>query len=173
MPCAHHHVDATRRRTAGALCAALLLGGCDTHEVRISPPPPAAPGEPGDLGFTLSAIGVSLRKDPASESVTTSPLPLQIPVSCLRREADGTISRYEGVATTPLPWWQRFPADMVSDPLPWTFVASAQATIVLTSVPAADLGALMAQARRDGYARPPGPDKAAAPPAAPPGREAQ
>jgi hypothetical protein len=158
-------MDATRRRAAGALCAALLLGGCDTHEVRILPPPSPAPGEPGDISFTLSAIGSGLRKDPASESVTTSPLPLQIPVSCLRREADGTISRYEGVATTPLPWWQRFPADMISDPLPWSFIASAQATIVLASVPAADLGALVAQARRDGYARPPGP--ATAPSAAP------
>src|SRR5271156_621232 len=155
MPCAHHHVDATRRRAAGVLLAALLLGGCITHEARIAPPPAAAPGEPGDLGFTLSAIGVGLRRDPASESVTTSPLPLQIPVSCLRREADGTISRFEGCATPPLPWWQRFPADMVSDPLPWTFTASAKVTIVLTPVPAADLGALVAQARRDGYARPP------------------
>jgi hypothetical protein len=144
------------------LIAALLLGGCDTHEVRISPPPAAAPGEPGDLGFTLSAIGNSLRKDPLSESVTTSPLPLQVPISCLRREADGMISRYEGCATTPLPWWQRFPADMISDPLPWTFTASAQATIVLTSVPAADLAALVAQARRDGYARPPAPTPAPA-----------
>jgi hypothetical protein len=170
MPCAHHHVDATRRRAAGVLLGLLLLSGCDTHEVRISPPPGAAPGEPGDLGFTLSAIGDVLRKDPLSESVTTSPLPLQIPVSCLRREADGTISRYEGGATTPLPWWQRFPADMISDPLPWTFIAGAQATIVLTSVPTADLGALVAQARRDGYAHA-GPAKA--PGAAPTGREAQ
>ncbi len=166
MPCAHHRVDATRRRAAGMVLAALLLGGCDTHEVRISPPPAAAPGEPGDIGFTLTAIGTVLRKDPASESFTASPLPLQIPVSCLRREADGSIKRYEGVATTPLPWWQRFPADMISDPLPWNFIASAQATIVLTSVPAADLGALLAQARRDGYARPPSPA------AAPAGREA-
>lgn len=146
---------------------ALLLSGCVTHEARIAPPPAAAPGEPGDLGFTLSAIGGSLRKDPLSESVTTSPLPLQIPVSCLRREADGTINRYEGVVTTPLPWWQRFPADMIADPLPWTFTASAQATIVLTRVPSADLAALVAQARQDGYARAPGPAKA------PAGRAAQ
>lgn len=162
MPCEHHHVERFLRLSGAAMLAACLLAGCDTHQVRIAPPQPAAPGEPGDIGFTISIIGGSQRKDPLSESLTTSPLPLQVPVSCLRREADGTIVRYEGIVTTPLPWWQRFPADLVSDPLPLTFTASAEATIVLAPVPAVDLGALVAQARRDGYARPLPPGKSGA-----------
>lgn len=152
MLSAHHPVDATPLRAVVVLATLLMCAGCDTHEARVVPPGPAAPGEPGDQSFTISIIGATIVKDPLAESVTRSPLPLDLPISCLRREANGSIVRYEGEARTPLPWYQRFPADMISDPLPWTFTARAEATIVLAPLPPADITALLVAARRDGYA---------------------
>jgi hypothetical protein len=146
-------VDAALVRAVGVLAALLMCAGCDTHEVRIAPPPAAAPGEPGDQSFTISVIGVTIIKDPLAETVIRNPLPLEVPISCLRREATGAMSRYENDVRTPLPWYQRFPADMISDPLPWTFTAHAEAAIELSPVPTADLAALAASARADGYAR--------------------
>ncbi|GEM_PF-2734199 len=153
MPCAHRPVDRLRVRGACSAIALLLaLSGCDTHEARIQPPP-SDPGSGADDGtFTLSLIGATILKDPLAENVSRSPLPLEVPVTCLRRTADGALSRCDGDALTPLSWWQRFPADLISDPLPWTFTSEAWMAIVLQPVPVTDIAQLVIQARRDGYA---------------------
>ena len=79
-------------------------------------------------------------------------LPVDLPVSAWRREADGTLLRCETRVTTPLPWWQRFPADAVSDLLPTTYAAAASTQVVLVPIPPFDEARFLAQARADGYA---------------------
>ncbi len=106
--------------------------------------------------ITVTRIAV----DPPA-TTATSMLPIDLPVSAWRREADGSLARCETRVQTPLAWWQRFPADAVSDLLPWTWTAAADGEVRLAVVPASAEADLLSSARRDGYAHAP------VPPAAP------
>ena len=76
-----------------------------------------------------------------------------MPVSAWRRDSAGVISRGELRVTTDLPWWQRFPADVVSDLLPINAEVFASGTVTLAPVQPVDVVTLREQAARDGYAR--------------------
>jgi hypothetical protein len=142
-------------RLAIAIVAALGAGGCITHQARIVPPAPAGQ-DAGEPITTVVVVGSAVKRSLDQPVVQEDSLPLDIPVSAWRRGADGLVTRYEGRATTPLPWWQRFPADLVSDALPMSFTCAASAEVVLAPVPTFDAESFLAQARRDGYARPAG-----------------
>ncbi|MBA3686712.1 MAG: hypothetical protein H0W72_15930 [Planctomycetes bacterium] len=125
----------------------LLFGGCISHVARIdSPSTPPVQG----------VIGVSYLAPVPDVTQRAGPLPQDVPVSAWLIEDDG-LSRFEGRCRTPLPWWQRFPADLVSDLLPGTYVSMATLTIAPTAVAPADPQALAAAAHAAGYAAPDAP----------------
>lgn len=135
-----------------ALLALLAGTGCVEHRAAIQPPVAGPPP---------AVVTVHGREEALVESLERrDPLPLELRASAIRRDADGRLLRDEIAVLTPLPWWQRFPADVVSDALiPHTFIVDARARIdtrVVADMPADDLLRL---AREHGYAQgitPPG-----------------
>ncbi len=137
------------------LGAGALQCGCVQHRARIeaAQPPLTAPvGDPGDKPTATTVIIVSrIAVDPPA-TTATSMLPIDLPVSAWRREADGSLARCETRVQTPLAWWQRFPVDVVSDLLPWTWTADAAGEVRLAVVPTSAEADLLSAAQRDGYA---------------------
>ena len=130
--------------------ACWVTTGCIDHQARVEPPARDEPGRPPTHTHIVS--GSSFAVDPATTHLVHGSLPIDVPVTAWRREADGTLLRCETRVTTPLPWWQRFPADVVTDLWPSTFAATASTTVVLTPIPPFDEARFLAQARADGYA---------------------
>ncbi len=145
------------RMTAPAsllMLMALTAVGCIEHRTTVHPPQPAAPPPAGEpAAITQLITGATITDDPTAPISESSHLPIDVPVSVWRRDSDGIISRGELRVTTGLPWWQRFPADVVSDLAPIEALVSASGTATFTQVQAVDRTALFAQAARDGYAR--------------------
>lgn len=125
---------------------ALLAGGCVSHRAQALPPD----------GPTSSAVVGSRAIEPfTAPAEEQGSLPSSLPVTAWRTDEDGNLFRGDLVIETPLPWWQRFPADAVTDVVvPRTLEASRSGTPVLLPVPAADPVALTAHARTAGYAAP-------------------
>ncbi|MBA3701061.1 MAG: hypothetical protein H0W78_19600 [Planctomycetes bacterium] len=138
----------------------LLSVGCIAHRTAVNPPLPAAPPPPGEpAAITQLITGATVTNDPQAPITESSHLPIDVPVSVWRRDSDGIISRGELRVTTALPWWQRFPADIVTDLVPIEAEVFASGTATFTQVPNADRAVLFAQAERDGYARREAPPK--------------
>lgn len=138
---------------AVVLVVMLMSVGCVEHRTAVSPPVQAAPppmGEPAAI--TQLIAGATVTNEPTKPITAASPLPIDLPVSVWRRDSDGTLSRGELRLTTDLPWWQRFPADVVSDLAPIDAEIFASGTPTLTPIPAADRTRLFDQAARDGFA---------------------
>jgi len=115
--------------TALALAAlALVASGCVEHRLVVQPPADAkevAVIESRRASDPLPADGVRLRDG----------LPLEFRASAWRRDETGGLWREELAIATDRPWWQRFPADMVSDALiPKAFIVEQRATIQLEAV---------------------------------------
>ena len=127
---------------AGSLAA---TSGCVSHVARVD-----APADGGS-----AAIGTTVHEDMPPQVEERGAQPREIPVSTWRRDDEGNILRGEGVVRTPTPWWQRFPADVVSDVLiPTPVIASATVVVPTAPIPASDPVALAERARRAGYAAP-------------------
>lgn len=142
-----------RRAPAGLLFFMPILfvsAGCIEHHARVVPSAPIA-----DPGPAPVLIAHRVRDPLTVPDESRDALPIDLPVSAYRRDADGRLWRYEGRATTPLSWSQRFPFDAVMDVLPTTFTYDAESTVVFAPVAAADENGFLDQARRDGYAREP------------------
>lgn len=139
---------------APALLAALVSAcGCVQHRTAVNPPLPAAPPAAGESAVVTHLItGAKVTDEPREPVTGSSPLPIDLPVSVWRRDSDGTLSRGELRVTTALPWWQRFPADVVADLAPIDAEVFASGTAELTPVATADRARLFADAERDGYA---------------------
>lgn len=134
-------------------CRAVLMlaglvaatSGCVSHVARID-----APADGGS-----AAIGTTVHETMPPRVEERGAQPREIPISTWRRDDDGTLLRGEGVLRTPTPWWQRFPADVVSDVLiPTPMIASADLVVPTAPIPASDPVALAERARRAGYAAP-------------------
>lgn len=133
-------------------CLALACG-CVQHRTAVNPPLPAAPPPAGEAAVVTQLIaGATVIADPNQPVTHASPLPIDLPVSVWRRDSDGTLHRGELRVTTALPWWQRFPADIVTDLAPYDAEIFASGTATFTPVPTADRAALFAAAERDGFA---------------------
>lgn len=134
-------------RTAAIAIAVALHPGCVAHVARVRADP-AAPGGAA-IGGRTSAIAPATTLDAA-------PLPISEDVSAWRwrRTPEGgrVLQRCETRCATPLPWWQRFPADAASDLDPREHRAAASVDIVYADVPARTPADLLAEARRDGFA---------------------
>jgi hypothetical protein len=133
---------------SAAVAAVVLLSGCVEHRAVV-----AVPAPPEDA--LLAATTVSGRSASTPSTVTTrSALPVAVDADLIERDGEGRIRRAVVRVATPTPWWQRFPADIVTDLTPWTQPVTATAALVampVEPVPAADL---TAAARSAGYARP-------------------
>ena len=144
----------------------LVAVGCVEHRTAVNPPLPATPPPAGEARATTQLItGATITSEPQVPVTESSHLPIDVPVSVWRRESDGTISRGELRVTTALPWWQRFPADIVTDLTPIDGLVFASGTASFTPVATADRAALFAQAQSDGYARRQAPPKSSPQPA--------
>lgn len=135
------------RREAVLLLAAATLstGGCIQHRAAIDPDPE----QPASTVVEVRGAHPTL----AEPIARTDPLPLELRASAVRRDADGAIWRDEIGVTTPLPWWQRFPADIVTDLfVPRTFIVEARATIDTRRVEPIDAETLFQLASEHGYA---------------------
>lgn len=125
-----------------------IAGGCISHEARVTPP------TDGPCSVVVGTKVVDSFTKPVDEQGS---LPRSIPVTAWRLDDKGALSRGDTLIETPLPWWQRFPADAVTDVvIPGTLTASASGTVALTPVPATDLAGLAERARAAGYAAPAG-----------------
>lgn len=144
----------TRCTTAATLLGSLVMAcGCVQHRTAVHPPPAAAPvpaGEPATV--TQLIAGTTVVSEPRQAITHASALPIDLPVSVWRRDSDGTLSRGELRVTTARPWWQRLPADVVSDLAPIDAGVEASGTPRLSTVEPVDRAALFAAAERDGYA---------------------
>jgi hypothetical protein len=127
--------------------------GCVQHRTAVHPPTPAAPSPTGEPAAVTQVIaGAKVVDEPKEPITSASPLPIDLPVSAWRRDSDGPLSRAELRVTTARPWWQRFPADAVSDLAPIDAGVDASGTVELVPVPTVDRARLFADAERDGYA---------------------
>jgi hypothetical protein len=131
----------------------LVMVGCVEHRTAVSPPVKADPPPAGEpAAITQLIAGSKVINEPDQPVTGASPLPIDLPVSAWRRASDGTLARAELRVTTDLPWWQRFPADVVSDLAPIDAEVFASGTATLSPVPLVDRSRLFDQAARDGYA---------------------
>jgi hypothetical protein len=116
--------------------------GCITHSARVVNPP--------DQAQSGVVVGTYHDRLPADLEFHNQ-LPQNVLITAWNRdEHSGVISRYDGYCRTPLPWWQRFPADIVADLTPIDFTISATQTIAVREVTGTDKS-WIDQARRDGY----------------------
>jgi hypothetical protein len=84
-------------------------------------------------------------------TVATSPLPVELRADAWMRDQDGNLYRGTADVATPLPWWQRFPADLAADLWPGDLVASAHGAPEFHPVPAMNPDDLAAEARASGF----------------------
>lgn len=132
--------------TAAALgcCCILASAGCVRHEVALVP----APGPALQV-----AAGPSAARPLAAPVTLSSPLPQDLPITAWRHDGPSdALLRAETRARTPLPWWQRFPADIVTDLAPVTFRCTTEARLDPAPLAATDWPAVVARARAAGYA---------------------
>ncbi len=127
------------------LCAVLILpcAGCVVHTVRVE-------GAGAEQSAGRSATGLVVR-DGAPAVEQRGPLPYEIPATWMLREGDH-LSIGHAVALSPLPWWQRFPVDLVVDLWPADVVAVASATVSPHPILARSAADITAEARAHGYA---------------------
>lgn len=148
-----------------ALTPVLLLlalggAGCVSHVARVrtvepdrqdtlsSPPPVSPPIQSAAIGSQVHTVQPPLVEERGAQ-------PREIPVSTWRRDDEGNVQRGEAVLRTSTPWWQRFPADVVSDVLwPATLVVEADLELAPVPLPVSDPAALAERARQAGYAAP-------------------
>lgn len=132
----------------------LAASGCVSHVARVRTAEPLAT-DGGSAPPASAAIGSAIHAEQPPLVEERGPQPREIPISTWRRDDEGNVARGEAVLRTPTPWWQRFPADLVSDVLvPTTLVVDAECAVPPVPVPAADPAALAERARRAGYAAP-------------------
>lgn len=136
------------RRLVVALLAGLgWAGGCVQHEVRIVPEPAVAPAAPAPRALVDDAV-LAAWEAPVRHR---GGLPIETRYSAYRL-ADGKLWREDRTVSTPLPWWQAFPADIVTDLLwPGTLRVRAEATVTLREVPHLSRRDLDELAARYGY----------------------
>lgn len=129
------------------LCGLLILpcAGCLAHRVEVR-------GDGAGASDGRSAVGTRVA-DGAPQDVRSGPLPHEVPVSWSLKGADGRLHMAQTVVRSPLPWWQRFPADLLVDLWPGTVEVAMAATITPRPVTARTADDITAEARAHGYAQ--------------------
>lgn len=130
-------------RLIPGIIAACCCVGCVSHRAEVQ-----APAESIDGAAIGTATG---QKVPWSR---TAPQPLEVPATLWRQDDSGRLWRADLDLATPLPWWQRFPCDLVTDALwPGEAVAEVRGVPVWTAA-GTDPAGLNERALAAGYARP-------------------
>ena len=136
-----------------AICALAALTGCVRHQATVAPPAPAPVADDGQRPATFVAARSTVIERDRVEPITASgPLPTDFQVTAWRRSAAGPLERADLRVRTPLPWWQRFPADVVADFLPIDATVTLDTALAMEPILRVDLDAFLANAERDGYA---------------------
>jgi hypothetical protein len=152
MPSRHPHMRFPFS-AALACCALAATSGCVRHHATVTPPAAAGVADDGQRPPSFLATGgATIERDRSTPIVASGPLPIDLAVTAWRRSTAGPLERADLRVQTALPWWQRFPADLVADLLPIDAEVGTEATVTLVTVPRADLEAFVAHAERDGYA---------------------
>jgi hypothetical protein len=129
------------------LLCALPLGGCLVHEVRIEGQAPvdatASPGRNAVLGAV---------RDGGPAEVRRGPLPFDVPAAWWLRDREGHLLIGHAHALSPLPWWQRFPADLAVDLWPGEVHVLEVATVRPVPVRERSAAEITAEAHAHGYA---------------------
>lgn len=131
-----------------ALIVGLLpfVTGCIVHEARVLGPEAHTARSGALAGSTV----VHPFKGKVSRE---SPFAAEMPTTIWIRQPDGTILRADTEPRTPLPWWQRFPADIGTDLLwPWEIRVVDVHRVSPAPIAGWDPDALTARARAFGYA---------------------
>jgi hypothetical protein len=141
------HLLIWRTRAAAGivtLAATTLLPGCIAHRLTVR--------APDDCTVIVDAGRGS------APVQARGALPQARRVTVWRRTADGALARADTTIATALPWWQRFPADLVSDLLPWTWTVTADKELLVRPIPVLSEHELTFRAATHGYAAvPPSP----------------
>ncbi|MEK7413830.1 MAG: hypothetical protein AAB263_11000, partial [Planctomycetota bacterium] len=80
------------------------------------------------------------------------PLPYDIPVTWIVRDNSEHMLVGQARATSPLPWWQRFPADLLVDMWPGDVCVTTIVTVTPTPVRIRTADEITAEAHAAGYA---------------------
>ena len=128
------------------LCCLLPLAGCLVHEARIEAQTPAEAAGPG-RNAVLSAV-----RDGAPAEIRRGPLPHDVPAAWWLRDRAGQLLIGNARALSPLPWWQRFPADLAVDLWPGEVRVLTLASVSPTPVRARSAAEITAEAHAHGYA---------------------
>ncbi len=118
--------------------------GCLVHRARVD-------GAGADPTAGRSAVGVEVH-DGAPAVERSGPLPFELPAIWMLRNAEGQLCLGRAVARSPLPWWQRFPADLAVDLWPGDVTVSVTATVEPHPVATRTADDITAEARAHGYA---------------------
>lgn len=129
------------------LCGLLVLpcAGCLYHRATVD-------ADGADPKAGRSVIGMQVR-DGAPAETRRGPLPQEIPACWILRDADGRLRSGHVVLRSPLPWWQRFPADLAVDLWPRPVEIAAVATVVPRPITPRTAADITAEARAHGYAQ--------------------
>ena len=123
----------------------LVCGACVQHQARLLPPAP----DSGDQQLLTEKKQVEQWQH---EEVEQSPLPLETQLTAYALR-DGQMHRADHTLQTPVPWWQAFPADIVTDLFwPGTLLVEAEQRVELSAVPLLKEEDLDNAARSFGYA---------------------
>jgi len=137
-------------------CTAALtvLSGCLTHEVRVDVPAEATglPTAPVEGRTVIGTAAFTSPPGPPPSTVQRGPLPQDVTVTSWHRDSEGIISRGDAELQTALPWWQRFPVDMVTDIVPTDLVVQSAYTLVTLPVAMHTRAQLDTEAAAAGYA---------------------
>lgn len=150
MPLRHPHMRLPT--LIAVICCACASTGCVRHQATVAPPPLAPVADDGQRPPTfLAGRARTIARDQTAPVTAASPLPLDFPLTAWRRSSAGPLERGDLRVRTDLPWWQRFPADVVADFLPIDATVAVDAAITLEPVGRVELDAFLAHAERDGY----------------------
>lgn len=133
-------------RAALALLAAACAasGGCLVHRARVAPAPEAP-------GGGVSAVATRVQTAaPAAER--SGPLPHELPVTWAVRDGEGRLCLLQAVVQSPLPWWQRFPCDLLIDLWPGEVAVTVEAQLQPRPVVPRPHADIIAEAKAHGYA---------------------
>ena len=126
-----------------------LLSSCIVHRAEVTPVVEE------NQRVVASAMGNTVHTEAKSHS-QQSALPEEIPATSWLRDEDGNLLRGDVLVQTARPWWQRFPADLITDLLPFTFTVERKAELQAKPLPSISREELDEAAKAFGF--PPNPE---------------